>query len=236
MLYTDLLNCDYHIKNNQIICPEQNIFIDIIAKKNDNVVLSTTLPNIRKIFINNPKFATVFNEFTNDLFSQEFNAIPDFCLNFIMEYDEQKNIELYNSVEYIIFTYNLKENELIASLLHNVKTTNDIVSLYIYALFSNPKYKRQGYCQNMITLLRNKNLKIYDEFIMKCSIYVWNIASIEMFKKLGFNIINVVQDSDVTQCMIDENKLKYICDYNGEKLHEAHLFILSQNVNKNVLK
>lgn len=229
-MYDKLLNCNYTIKDDVITCLEQHMTLWILELKDNNITLATPISDFRKILLNNATLRTEYTRITNEAFAREYEFTPDYCIKSIMEHNEMEHLIMYGTYQCIVFTYNLKENELVASLTYDTIFDNDNnISLYIYEIFSNPNYRRQGYCYNILNILQINKLKSFDKFTLVCYISVWNTASMELFKKSGFTIDSVDLYDDITQT-IDEKQMKYVCDYEGKKLHEANYFVLSKFV------
>lgn len=233
MSYDKLLNCTYQIKDNIIICPEEDITLNILNKDDNNIVLQSSLSNVKKLFKLNAKIAKEFNTISNEAFKKEISFTLNSTIKRITEYDLDTDISEIGRTDNIIFTYNIQNDEFVASLFYGDKMVDDeIMSIYIYALFSNYKYRRQDHCYNMIQLLSRKKSETYNRFIMISTIYVWNTASIKLYEKLGFTINEYQLSDDIDELMAKKNikELKYVCDYNGDKLNEAHYFILTRFV------
>lgn len=148
-----------------------------------------------------------------------------------MEYNKDKEIDEMQRIDWMILTYDLQNEEFIASLFYGdkfVSAGESIMTVYIYGLFSNPKYYRQGHCAKMLQYLMDMKMQMYNVFIAISSIYAWNLPSINLFKKVGFNIENVELDSKVDEYKKKNNidELECVCEYENQKLTVAHYFTL----------
>lgn len=232
MSFDNLLKHPYEIHNQIIKCLEKDINIYILEQKNDNVILHLTLTDARKLFEMNPELAQQFNTITNDAFQKEISFKSDSTTKRITEYELNKDFNEIGRVDSMVFVYNLKENDIVASLFYGDKEMTIAMSVYVYAVFSNPKYRRQGHCEKMITLIKNEKSKIYGIFIMISSIFAWNVASLGLYKKMGFYIVGVDLDDNIDKHMTDKGikELQYACHYEGQKITEGHYFTLVQHI------
>lgn len=230
MSFDKLLRCPYEVNDEHIKCPEKDINIYILNQKDDNVVLHLTLTDARKVFEMNSDLVQQFDEITNDAFKNEISFNPGETIKRITEYDMKEDMNKIGRVDWMVFTYNLKNNDLVASLFYGDKPINEMMSLYIYAVFSNPKYRRQGHCENMIKSLRTEKSKIYDVFLMISTIFAWNVASMGLYRKMGFQVISVDIDDDIHEQMAKKGmtELKEV-EFGDEKLTEGHYFTFIQH-------
>ena len=231
MDFEPLLKTTY-TNDNRIIKTDTDIQLHILETIDSKVILHLTVEDAKKLLTSNTEFAEQFKQISNEAFKKEIGFIDDSTYDRIMKYDKQTELDDMERIDWMILTYDLKENQFIGSLFYGDKFVqtidNMIMSVYVYGLFSNPKYHRQGHCQKMLNYLMDMKVQTYNIYVIISTIYSWNLPSINLFKKLGFTIQNVDLDSKVDDYKKKNNidELECVCEYEGQQLNEAHYFTM----------
>jgi RimJ/RimL family protein N-acetyltransferase len=210
-----LTNTELQLKDNKIV---------VDKKENDMYSLTSSFAGFRELFTHNPNLSESFRTITNQAFQRELPFETDSTYKRIFEFEPDDS-----SKDLMTMIYDTKNKEIVTCMSHNDEKTNyNYINSYIYAVFTNPKYYRKGYASGMIKEHIDTKIKDEKSIAFISTIYVWNIPSLNMFRKLGFIIYELKQTEDYEEHMKRKN-MEYIpvFGYMNEKpITEDYYYIM----------
>jgi hypothetical protein len=212
---TKVTKTELHIKDNKL---------NFIKKEDSIYSLISDFAGFQQLFKNNSKLCKSFRTITNQAFDRELPFETDSTYNRILNFKPNES-----SKDQMTMLYDVKNKEIVTCMSHcDDNTTNDYTNCYIYAVFTNQKYYRKGYASRMIKDHIDNKVKEKKSFAFISTVYVWNIPSFNMFRKLGFVTFEIKQSEDSEKHMKRKN-MKYIPVFgymNGKPITEDYYYIM----------
>ena len=166
----------------------------------DSNLLLLMLPEeeVRKLVSVSPKFDTTYYELGDNAFKDEYGYEKGNLKKFILDTaskNQENCITIYN-----IFL-DRETGDIVSSVMSDRYNVKDQPVNYLWSLFTNPKYYRKGYAHQLITLIMNYCLGQSMQFkmpppIFNAMAFIWNTASINLFKKLGFEVVKIINSEN----------------------------------------
>jgi len=214
----------------------QNVTFDVIITSPEETVNAVLLiaphSELVKIFEMNSKLKESFYQLADDAFKNEYC----YKTGDVQKTTEKNQKVSPNSENFSHLLINSQTGELITSIYAEVYNDNQKPAVYLWCLFTNPKYYRQGYAESLLKFLIAYNLNPVMQSMgfsptFMTQVYCWNTPSINLFrKKMGFKLVGVAPSAlneDLPEGQEPVEPTTY--EFNGDKLFEDQELILAWN-------
>lgn len=126
--------------------------------------------------------------------------------------EQIKNIYIEKETNVNFVCIDSSSNQIIAHIATNPLSKRRNGSIFVINLVVSPKYRRLGIAQKLIETACTYHIKTGTELPMSISVDKDNLPAINLYKKVGFEIVEPI-------CSADEDDEQYILVSSLENLH-----------------